>query len=137
MIVFDTNVASELMKASPDPAVWNWVVDQQRAGLCTTAITVAEVRYGIERLPVGRRRTLLREAADEVFAQFAGEILSFDAEAAAVFPLVMAGRERAGLPISALDAQIAAVCRVVDATLATRNTKDFVETGVELVDPWD
>lgn len=137
MMVFDTNVASELMKATPDGAVLNWAVDQQRAGLCTTAITVAEVRCGIERLPTGRRRTMLREAADEVFAQFAGEILSFDADAAAIFPLVMAGRDRAGLPISALDAQIAAVCRVADATLATRNTKDFVETGVDLVDPWE
>jgi predicted nucleic acid-binding protein len=137
MIVFDTNVASELMKASPDGAVWSWALKQPRDGLCTTAITVAEIHYGIERLPTGRRRTLLREAADEIFAQFGGEILPFDEVAAGTYPLVMVGRERAGLPIESSDAHIASICRVRQAVLATRNTKDFVETGVELVDPWE
>ncbi|MDX6280148.1 MAG: toxin FitB [Kribbellaceae bacterium] len=137
MIVFDTNVASELMKASPNGAVWSWMLKQPRDSLCTTAITIAEIHYGIERLPTGRRRTLLHEAADETFAQFAAEVLAFDEVAATTYPLVMLGRERAGLPIDSSDAYIASVCRAQQATLATRNTKDFVETGVELVNPWE
>lgn len=137
MIVFDTNVGSELMKAEPDESVVRWYDAQRGKGLCTTAVTVAEIRYGIELLPSGRRRTLMAAAADEVFAEFAGMILSFDAAAAALYPEVVIGRRRAGLPIGQSDAQIAAICRAVDATLVTRNTKVFLDTGVELVDPWE
>jgi predicted nucleic acid-binding protein len=137
MMVFDTNVGSELMKSSPDEAVWNWLLARRLDGMYTTAITVAEIHYGIERLPIGRRRTLLRQTADEAFAAFTDEILPFNAEAAVVYPVVVADRFRAGLPIDVFDAQIAAICRVAGATLATRNTKDFLETGIELVNPWD
>ncbi|GAA1573605.1 type II toxin-antitoxin system VapC family toxin [Kribbella hippodromi] len=137
MIVFDTNVASELMKAAPDPAVTSWYATHSSMGLYTTAITVAEIRYGIARLPSGRRRTVLSEAAAEIFAEFADSILPFDAAAAEVYPEVVIGRERAGLPIDEADAQIAAICRLADAALATRNTKDFVGTGLELVNPWE
>ncbi|GAA3147020.1 putative nucleic acid-binding protein [Kribbella aluminosa] len=137
MIVFDTDVGSELMKPAPHQAVVEWYAAQRSKALWTTAITVAEIRYGLERMPSGRRRTVLSAAADEVFAQFADSILPFDAAAAALYPEVVIGRERAGLPIEYPDAQIAAICRVADATLATRNTKDFRGTGVELVNPWE
>ncbi|RZT13185.1 hypothetical protein EV649_6375 [Kribbella sp. VKM Ac-2569] len=137
MIVFDTNVGSELMKPAPDKAVVDWYAAERSKGLCTTAITVAEIRYGLERMPSGRRRTVLSAAADEIFAEFADSILSFDGSAAALYPEVVIGRERAGLPIEHPDAQIAAICRVADATLATRNTKDFQGTGVELINPWE
>ncbi|MDX3005782.1 type II toxin-antitoxin system VapC family toxin [Kribbella solani] len=137
MIVFDTNVASELMKAAPDSSVTSWYATYGSMGLYTTAITVAEIRYGIARLPSGRRRTVLSEAAGEIFAEFADSILPFDAAAAGVYPEVVIGRERAGLPIDEADAQIAAICRLTDAVLATRNTKDFVGTGLELVNPWE
>ncbi|TCC31199.1 type II toxin-antitoxin system VapC family toxin [Kribbella sindirgiensis] len=137
MIVFDTNVGSELMKAEPDESVVRWYDAQRSKGLCTTAVTVAEIRYGIELLPSGRRKALMAAVADEVFAEYADTILSFDASAAALYPQVVIGRRRSGLPIGQSDAQIAAICRAVDATLVTRNTKDFLETGVPLVNPWE
>ncbi|WP_433007303.1 type II toxin-antitoxin system VapC family toxin [Kribbella sp. CA-294648] len=137
MIVFDTNVASELMKVTPDEAVWNWIVQQSRDELCITAITVTEIRYGIERIPAGRRKVRMSEAADLVFDQFGGNILPFDTAAAEICPQVILERERKGLPIEPFDAQIAAICRAGQMALATRNIKDFLETGVELVNPWE
>ena len=136
MIVLDTNVVSELMKESPDRAVWQWVQANLGEELCTTAITLAEIHDGIERLPGGRRRRQVRDAADEPFAFVEDEILSFTAEAAMAYPVVMRDRRRAGLPIEPMDAQIAAICLVESAALATRNTEDFARTGVELVNPW-
>lgn len=137
MIVFDTNVASELMKPTPDEAVRNWYTAQRSKGLYMTAITVAEIRYGIERMPNGRRKQQLSAAAGEIFTECADAILPFDVVAAVLYSQVLSERDRAGLPIAPADAQIAAICRIVDATLATRNTKDFVETGVKLLNPWE
>jgi predicted nucleic acid-binding protein len=82
MIVVDTNVASELMRPSPAVAVRDWVRGQDARGLCTTAITVAEIRYRIERLPDGRRKDGVRAAAAEIFGMFAEQVLPFDAAAA-------------------------------------------------------
>jgi toxin FitB len=104
--------------------------------LRTTSITVAEIRYGIERLPAGRRRDLLKLTADDLFSAFKEQILPFDAAAAAVYPLVVTQRERVGLPIDAFDAQIAAICLTQDALLATRTLKDFSDTGLDVVNPW-
>jgi predicted nucleic acid-binding protein len=136
MIVIDTNVASELMKPSPDPSVRDWIVAHRGDRLHTTSITVAEIRYGIERLPAGRRRDLLKVTADDLFSAFKEQILPFDAAAAAVYPLVVTQRERVGMPIDGFDAQIAAICRTRDARLATRDLKDFVDTGLDVVNPW-
>jgi len=136
MIVVDTNVASELMRPSPAQAGLDWVRSQEARKLCTTAITVAEILYGIERLPKGKRRTALRNAAAEAFSRFADEILPFDAAAATVYPEIVGRRDRIGTPISGYDAQIAAICRTHNAGLATRNTKDFADVGVDLIDPW-
>lgn len=136
MIVVDTNVASELMKPSPAPVVRDWVRSRRRHELRTTSITLAEVRYGIERLPAGHRRNVLRATADDVFAAFEDQVLAFDAPAAAHYPIVVTRRDRAGLPIDGFDAQIASICHRHDAALATRNPKDFQHTGLELIDPW-
>jgi toxin FitB len=135
MIVVDTNVVSELMRPSPDQTVLEWVAS---AGpeLRTTAITVAEIRYGLERLAGGRRRDRLRAAADEVFTVFSDYVLPFDAEAAVHYALIVSHCDGIGRPIDGFDAQIAAICRTRGATLATRNLKDFRETGVDLIDPW-
>jgi len=136
VIVVDTNVASELMKPTPAPAVRDWVRARRGDELYTSAVTLAEIRYGIERLPDGRRKALLTTTAEEVFAAFEDQILPFDAEAAAQYVLVVVRRDRTGQPIDGFDAQIAAICRAHDATLATRNIKDFRDTGVSMVDPW-
>ena len=136
LVVLDSNVVSELMRTTPAPEVVAWVDRQDAARVCTTSVTVAEVRYGIARLPAGRRQDALWAAADDVFTVFTDRVLPFDAAAAVHYADVVVERERAGAPISALDAQIAAVCRVRAASLATRNTADFDGLGLELTDPW-
>jgi predicted nucleic acid-binding protein len=136
VIVADTNVVSELMRVEPSPAVRAWVLAQGHHELRITAITVAEILYGIERLPNGERKATLREAAVDVFSRFTEDVLPFDAAAATVYPEIVEHRDRLGTPISGYDAQIAAICRVNDACLATRNEKDFAGVGVELINPW-
>ncbi|MFF5075928.1 type II toxin-antitoxin system VapC family toxin [Actinoplanes sp. NPDC000266] len=136
MIVLDTNVVSELMRAAPDRAVLAWLQQTSGTGLYTTAVTVAEVRYGIARLPEGRRRETLHQAANEIFAAFPRQVLPFDLAAATAYADLVSDREKAAHPISGFDGQIAAICRSRAATLATRNTKDFTGTGISLVDPW-
>lgn len=93
MIVVDTNVVSELMRPSPSEVVRDWVISQATGQLYTTAITVAEIRYGIERLTDGRRRTQLRTAAEEVFTAFSDYVLPFDVDAAVHYALGVAGHD--------------------------------------------
>lgn len=136
MIILDTNVVSELMRPEPAPGVASWVRDRDRRELRMTAITLAEVRYGIARLPDGRRKQVLLTAADEIFADFSEQILPVDAAAADHYAVIASSRERAGKPIGGFDALIAAVCRSQGAALATRNASDFDGTGIEIIDPW-
>lgn len=135
MIILDTSVLSELMRADPDEKVVAWV---EAAGpLHTTAVTLAEIDYGIARLPEGSRRDRLAATAATVFADFDDVILPFDARAARRYGNVVTGRERVGRPITTADAQIASICASRRATLATRNTAEFEATGISLLDPWD
>lgn len=137
MIILDTNVLSELMRAAPDAAVLAWINAQPAAQLFTTSINEAEIRFGIEMLPRGRRRDALRSAAEATFEhELAGRVLPFAREAARVYANIVAARRRAGRPISGFDAQIAAITRAADARLATRNVADFDGCGLTLVDPW-
>ena len=136
MIVLDTNVVSELMRPEPASAVLAWLQRSSRDGLYTTAVTIAEIRYGIARLPEGHRRQSLHQAADEIFAAFPRQVLPFDLASASAYADIVVSREKQGNPISGFDAQIAAICRSRAASLATRHTRDFVDTGVNLLDPW-
>jgi predicted nucleic acid-binding protein len=136
VIILDTNVTSELMRPAPSALVVAWVQAQDAAELYTTAITVAEISYGIARLPDGQRKDLLVSVAQEIFLTFADHVLGFDAPAAAEYAGIVADRDRSGAPIDGFDAQIAAICRGHHATLATRNTKDFQGIGIVMVDPW-
>jgi hypothetical protein len=136
MIIIDTNVASELMRPEPSELVQDWAAANAGAGLCLTAVTVAEIRYGLERLAEGRRKERMKAAAQDVFAAFSDHVLPFDADAAAHYAQVVTHRDALGLPIEGFDAQIAAICRTHDVALATRNTKDFLETGIDLINPW-
>jgi hypothetical protein len=136
MIIIDTNVASELMRPEPDPGVASWVRARDRRELRMTAISLAEVRHGIARLPDGRRKQVLLGAADEIFSAFADQILPVDAAAAEHYAVIASSRERAGKPIPGFNALIAAVCRSQGATLATRNVSDFDGTGIEIINPW-
>jgi predicted nucleic acid-binding protein len=136
MIVLDTNVISELMKPAPSTVVRAWVSSQSSMSLFTTAVNVAEILYGIERLPQGRRKRQLRELVGDVFSAFDDKVLAFDHEAARAYASLVDRRSRLGRPVDGFDAQIAAICAVQGATLATRNLKDFVDTGISAVDPW-
>ncbi|MDN3523311.1 type II toxin-antitoxin system VapC family toxin [Halomonas ramblicola] len=138
MIVLDTNVLSELMRPVPEPRVVDWLDTQETASVAITAITVAEVLYGIERLPDGRRKRSLAAAAAAMFDEdFAGRILAFDGEAAIHYAERVAASEQAGRAVQMADAQIAAICLRHQATLASRNVKDFAGCGVPLINPWD
>lgn len=136
MIILDTNVASELMRPAPAQAVVAWVTARGPA-LATTSITMAEIRYGIQRLPAGRRKDQLASVANEIFETFADQVLPFDRRAAVEYAAVVSARDRAGSPIGGFDAQIAAICRAHNAALATRNVKDFQGIGLDLLDPWE
>jgi predicted nucleic acid-binding protein len=136
MIVLDTNVVSELMRPDPTAEVAAWVRTRDRNELRTTSITLAEIRYGIARLPDGRRKQFLLTAADEVFRTFDNQVLPVDAPAALHYADIASNRERSGKPISAFAALIAAVCRSGGATLAPRNLSAFDGTGIDTIDPW-
>jgi len=137
VIVLDTNVISELMRASPDPAVLAWVVARPRRQFCTTSINRAEILHGIAILPAGRRREAIAAAADAMFAEdFAGRILPFDADAAAHYAEIVSTRRRAGQPIEGFDALIAATARAAGAAVATRDTGGFQGCGLTLANPW-
>lgn len=138
MIVLDTNVVSELMKAEPEPAVVAFLDNVPGAALFISAVTQAEILYGIALLPEGKRRDSLRTAAESMFEHhFRGRVLPFDGDAAEAFADIAAGRREAGRPISHPDAQIAAVAKSRGAALATRNVTDFDGCGVPVVNPWD
>jgi predicted nucleic acid-binding protein len=137
VIILDTNVVSELIRATPDPGVRAWVNSLPSTQIGTTAITAAELYYGVARLPAGQRRQRLAVAVSALLNDaLRGRVVAFDERAARRYADVVTGRELAGRPIEVADAQIAAICREHGAVLATRNVKDFEETGVELVDPW-
>lgn len=137
MIVLDTNVVSELMRTEADLAVVEWVDRQVPTEVWLTSITVAELLYGVGRLPNGRRKTLLAETVEAMVADdFEHRVAPFDEQAAVHYADIVVRRDRSGRPISAVDAQIAAICRSHGAVLATRNTSDFVSTGITLADPW-
>lgn len=137
MIILDTNVLSELMRPRPDRRVVEWVSARSSSSLWTTAITMAEILHGLMLLPRGRRRTELEAAARAVFAEdLDGRVLGFGPEVAEAYAEVASARQRAGRPISAFDAQIAAIARVAGAAIATRNVDDFADCGPAVVDPW-
>lgn len=138
MIVLDTNVISELTRRAPEPGVISWLDALPAGEVATTTITAAELLYGVARLPSGHRKEDLTEAVRGLLDEdFRDRVLPFDGRAAARYAEVVCGREALGRPIGVADAQIAAICRTVDAALATRNIEDFTETGIKLINPWE
>lgn len=138
MIVLDTNVISELARHMPDSGVLSWLDSFEVSDVATTAITAAELRYGVARLPDGQRKRELTGVIRGILTEdFHGRVLPFDERASVRYADIVAGRERIGRPIGIADAQIAAICRDLGAILSTRNTADFEATGVELINPWE
>lgn len=137
MIVLDTNVLSELVRPEPAPKVLAWLARQPRAALFVTTVTRGEILYGIHVLPKGRRKQALWDATTAIFQRvFSDRMLSFDGDAADAYADIAAARKTAGRRMSQSDAMIAAVARSRGASLATRNIKDFVDCGIDIVDPW-
>jgi toxin FitB len=138
MIVLDTNVLSESWRPKPAARVLGWIRSQPATALFTTAITEAELYYGIALLPEGRRRRALESAVRLIFAEdLAGRVLPFDSAAAREYADIAATRRRAGRRMPEADAQIAAIARSRGAALATRNVADFSDCGLDIVSPWD
>jgi predicted nucleic acid-binding protein len=137
MILLDTNVLSELMRPIPSARVVAWIGERRRFQLGITAVTEAEILYGIELLPKGRRKHGLLAATQRMFAEeFRSRVFPFDSDAAPAFARISAARQTQGKPISQLDAQIAAIVQTLGAELATRNVADFEGCGIKLLNPW-
>lgn len=137
MIILDTNVVSEVLEPQPEARVVAWM-ESLTDDVAITSVTLAELLAGLRRLPEGKRKVGLTAAVETVIGPYRDTraIIAFDAAAASRYADILAARESEGLPIATGDAQIAAICRAHDATCATRNTKDFVHTGIALIDPW-
>lgn len=137
MIVLDTNVISETIRPQPDPAVASWLASRRASLLFITTITQAELLYGLQLLPDGQRRRRLTDALDAILRdEFRGRVLPFDGPAAEAYAAIVARRRAGGHPISAFDAQIAAIARSRGASVATCNVADFDDCGVHILDPW-
>ena len=138
MILLDTNVISELMRAEPAQAVLDWFAKHDAADLFITAITEAELRTGVAILPEGQRRDRLQLAINAMIDQdLQARILPFDSPAAKAYAEIAAQRRATGRPVAEADCQIAAIARATNAPVATRNVKDFDGCGLRLINPWN
>ncbi len=136
MIILDTNVLSALMLQVPDQAVVSWLDRQPRTSIWITSITVLEVRYGLQILATGKRRTSLTEAFEKLLSSLGQRVLTFDVAAAVQASELMALRHKKGRPGDLRDTMIAAITLVQHGTLATRNTARFEDRSIPLINPW-
>lgn len=137
MIVLDTNVISELFRPAPESRVMAWMEQVTGDDLFTTVITRAELLLGLHCMPDGRRKMHLSQGIARIFdSRLAGHVLVFDSSAADAYVAIAAARRSKGRPVSQSDAMIAGIVHAHDATLATRNTHDFENCGIALIDPW-
>jgi predicted nucleic acid-binding protein len=135
MIILDTNVLSAAMQR--EPVVIAWLNRQARTSVWTTAITVLEIRFGLDTMPVGRRRTERQTAfALALEEKLEGRVLPLDEQAAQTAGSLMATRQRAGRPRELRDSMIAGIALSQRATLATRNARHFDDLNVPVLDPW-
>lgn len=127
------------MRPSPDELVIKWFDKQNELDLWVSSVTLAEIYLGIESLPDGRRKSNLRQAADQMFSEdFNDRCLPFDEDAARQYARIVSESKRCGSPVSVEDAQIAAIAITGGMVLATRNHKDFKRIhGIKLINPWD
>jgi len=137
MIVLDTNVISEPLRAAPAPPVLAWLDEQEIGTLYLTAITVAELRFGIAALPAGKRRRALEQDFDaRILPLFSGRILPFDADSTAHYARIRAISKKGGKAIGTVDAFIAAIAMQHGFSVATRDVSPFQSAGVPVINPW-
>ena len=138
MFLLDTNVLSAMISPEIPPPVDAWVAGTPLRFLFTTSVSQAEILAGIAVLPEGRRRHGLNEAARAAFeGDFAGKIWSFDTVAAEAYAEIFAARRRAGRPTKPTDLMIAAIALAHDASVVTRNIRDFKGCGIAVINPWE
>lgn len=138
MVLLDTNILSALMSPKPHHEVVEWLDTQDPVSVFISSVTIAEISYGLESLPVGKRRRQLSDAFERFLALgFLDRNLDFDYKAAKNYGRLMAFRNRAGRPMSLADGQIAAIAKANGLVLATRNVKDFLDCGLVIVNPYE
>ncbi len=137
MILIDTNVISEPLRAVPDAQVIAWLDAQPLETLFLSVVTVAELRLGVARLPAGRRRSgLIEQLESQVFPAFAGRVLPFDLAATQSYAKAMAQAQSKGQAVGVADGFIAAIAAVNHMSVATRDTTPFVAMGLSVINPW-
>ncbi|MFY9910785.1 MAG: type II toxin-antitoxin system VapC family toxin [Candidatus Sulfotelmatobacter sp.] len=136
MIILDTNVLSELMLRTPSENVLKWIDSQPRSSIWTTAVTVFEIRFGIEIVPASKRRSAMIDDFERVLDSFERRVAGFDVEAAEHASTLMASRKLKGRPREDRDTMIAAIVLAHHATLATRNVSHFDDLSAPIVNPW-
>ncbi len=136
MILLDTNVISELMKVAPNPAVGVWFAANQQDTVIP-APALGEIAFGIAKLPVGAKQKALEARLAEWRVRYADRMVAFTETSAMFYGKVMADALAASHNMSAIDGQIAAIGIEKDATVATRNMRDFKFTTAVVVNPWD
>jgi predicted nucleic acid-binding protein len=136
MIVLDTNVLSALMRQATDTKVIAWLDKQPRTSVWTTSVTVLEIRFGLQIMAAGKRRSLLLGTFETVLEKMGHRIAPFDDAAATQAAELMASRQRKGRPVELRDTMIAGIVVARHATLATRNVVHFEDLSVPVVNPW-
>jgi toxin FitB len=136
MIVLDRNVLSTLMRQSPDAKVVAWLDKQPRTSIWTTPVTILEIRFGLQIMATGKRRTLLLETFETVLEKMGRRIAPFDDAAAVQAADLMASRQRKGRSVDLRDTMIARIAVARHAILATRNVFYFEDLSVPVVNPW-
>jgi hypothetical protein len=136
LILLDTNVVSETWRPQPSPTVLAWLDVQAAEDLFLCTPVLAELRFGAERLPAGSKKDRLGARIHSLEAGYNNRILSFDLAAASAFGRIGAQRERSGRRMEPLDAMIAAIALANGLKLATRDTNDFTDIGLDLIDPF-
>ena len=138
MILIDTNVISELWKVAPNANVLAWLDAQSVDTLYLSAVTVAELRFGLAAMPLGKRRTVFQERLEnEVVPMFLGRVLPFDMDASRAYAELMVAAKAEGKPIGMADAYIAATAVASGFMVATRDTSPFEAAGVSVINPWE
>ena len=137
MILLDTNVISEGIRPKPDASVRTWIDAQRQEDLFLCTPVLAELFYGIERLPKGGRRNHLEQVVLRMEATFGDRVLVFDRPASIEYGRLVGQRDRIGRATSTMDGLIAAIARANQATLATRDTHGFSDLGIDLINPFE
>jgi toxin FitB len=136
MIILDTNVLSALMNAAPDPRVVAWLDAQPRSSIWTTSITILEIRFGLQIMSVGRKRSTLLQAFESTLTKIDHRVVDFDESAAQQAGDLMAARQQKGWPGDLRDTMVAGIAITRHATLATRNGSHFSDIPAIVVNPW-